>query len=231
MQSQDHRRQSFLSHSQGRSSSIEYQVEKARARHCLSTSRNITTRATNGPSNFGPDLLCSIWPTLQHVPGESRSEWTKLFVDNLPFCFLAVVGGAGRPILNVHFAIGNRSTWKKSRAEAVSRTVHHRLLLWKTGNKSELWQRLLDDNKSDHKNGNNSERNFDENRIHKEAQRIARLLDQGLLSRVASQLSSRGVAAVNAEIHAKISKLFPACSFPLKTPCASAPTFEIQRRW
>ena len=111
----------------------------------------------------------------------------------------------------------------KSRAEAVCRILRQRLLLWKSGNIEELWQRLV----KEHKDSNTTALRQDEKQQQREARRVAKLVDQGLLSRAAAQLSSRGIAPATTENISLVEKLFPVGKFPLRVPSTAAPSFEI----
>ena len=57
---------------------------------------------------------------------------------------------------------------------------------------------------------------------------MANLIDQGLLSRAAAQLCSRGVAQNSTETLAKLETLFPKGQLPLARSFDEAPAFEIQ---
>ena len=103
--------------------------------------------------------------------------------------------------------------------EAQIRTLRTRITLCKTGRIGELWDRLCED----HKRRSTSQIRTDEDRVMREAERVARLVDQGLLSRAASQLCSRGLAPNSPETKAKVKALFPRGGFPLK----ANPSFEI----
>ena len=108
--------------------------------------------------------------------------------------------------------------------KAQIRALRARITLWKAGQITELWQRLLDD----HKQRNLSQIRSDEKRLKNEAERVARLVDEGLPSRAASQLCSRGLAPKTPETLNKLKQLFPRGVFPLKGNVVDSPSFEVQ---
>ena len=57
---------------------------------------------------------------------------------------------------------------------------------------------------------------------------MANRVDQGLLSRAASQLSSRGLAPCNSATVQKVEALFPIGQLPLKNALYEPPAFELQ---
>ena len=57
---------------------------------------------------------------------------------------------------------------------------------------------------------------------------MSRMVDQGLLSRAASQLGSRGLAPCTAETKATLEKLFPSGQLPLRPGNAPAPSIDVQ---
>ena len=176
---------------------------------------------TSGPTI---DEICAApWTTLRHVP--IREEWTQLLVD----CLRRLVSAPSITFLTELFFISKGLLASvrrggKARMEAVARTLRSRLLLWKTGQFNELWQRLNDD----HRKRTSNEQRQEDKENEREAKRVANLVDQGLLSRAASQLCSRGLAPFTPATFAKVVQLFPPGPLPLKVDVPTAPSFEIQ---
>ena len=154
------------------------------------------------------DEICAApWTTMLHIPPDIRDEWSDIFWDCLSAflakpsvptfadvflcskCLLAIVRHGG-----------------KQRAEAVSRTVRARITMWRAGKIPEIWERL----QRDHKQRTPAQQRDEEKQLQREAQRVARMVDQGLLSRAASQLGSRGLAPRSPETKAAVEKTFPA---------------------
>ena len=159
---------------------------------------------------------------MEHVPGELRDEWSVIFQgalqqllstpteDSLTYLFLTTKA-----------LLGTMKHGGKGRTEAVSRTLRGRFLLWKTGNISELWQHLLDEHKTTRRRTPQSE----EQVHHREAHRIARLVDRGQISRAASQLTSRGLASNSESTLDRLRHLFPAARDEHESAGAAAVTF------
>ena len=111
----------------------------------------------------------------------------------------------------------------RARLEAVNRTLRNRFHLWRTGAVAELWKRLHED----HKKRSPAAKKHDEDQLQREAKRVARLVDQGLLSRAATQLSSRGLAPHNTDTILKLGSLFPHTTNNLGDPRPDSPSFSI----
>ena len=99
-----------------------------------------------------------------------------------------------------------------------------RFTLWRAGRFADLWQRV----QKDHSQRTPAQQKQDDDQLQREAQRVASLVDQGLLSRAASQLSSRGVAPDNSTTVQKVQALFPTGQLPLESAIHEAPAFELQ---
>ena len=112
----------------------------------------------------------------------------------------------------------------KARLEAINRTLRNRIRLWRAGCFGELWDRLL----KDHTTRTPAQKRVEDDQLLKEAKRVARLVEQGLHLRAASQLCSRGLAPQPPETVEKIERLFSHGSLPLKATGADAPTFEVE---
>ena len=112
----------------------------------------------------------------------------------------------------------------KARAEAVSRILRTRFSLWRAGRFAELWERMC----QDHAHRTKVQQKREDDELQREARRVAQLVDQGLLSRAASQLCSRGIAPNSPTTVQKVEALFPEGSLPLETGGYEAPAFELQ---
>ena len=127
---------------------------------------------TSGPTI---DEICAApWTTLRHIPDEIRDEWTQLLVD----CLRRLVSAPSITFLTELFFISKGLLASvrrggKARMEAVARTLRSRLLLWKTGQFNELWQRLNDD----HRKRTSNEQRQEDKENEREAKRVANLVD------------------------------------------------------
>ena len=107
--------------------------------------------------------------------------------------------------------------------EAVNRTLRHRLAFWKAGHFQRLWQRLCDD----HRTRSTQAKKQEQKQVEREARRVAKLVDDGLLSRAAAQLCSRGIAPHNANTAVKVGTLFPSIRANLGDDLPEAPSFSV----
>ena len=112
----------------------------------------------------------------------------------------------------------------RARIEAINRVFRARFTLWRAGRYQELRERL----KQEHAKRTPAQQKRDEDQLQREARRVANPVDQGLLSRAAAQLCSRGIAPFGEETLLKVEKLFPAGELPLNVGGYEAPAFEFQ---
>ena len=171
------------------------------------------------------DICTAHWPTLAYVPNDIRDEWADIFMDCLSaFIRQSTTSSLTQLFLCSKGLLAAVRHGGKSRQEAVNRTLRARVRLWRAGRFGELWQRLL----SDHSKRTSRQRQTDDNNLQKEARRVARLVDEGQLSRAAAQLCSRGLAPDNAETREKIRQLFPPGQLPHPNHAGDAPSLEFQ---
>ena len=136
------------------------------------------------------DICCAQWPTLLHVPADVRDEWSAVFTTALE-AFLAAPSGTTLTSLFLcsKALLASVRHGGKARIEAVNRTLRARFTLWRAGRFAELWERVT----TDHAHRTMTQQKHDEDQLLREARRVASLVDQGMLSRAASQLCSRGI--------------------------------------
>ena len=167
------------------------------------------------------DLCAAHWPTLAYVPTDIRDEWADIFADCLAaFIRQPTIASLTQLFFCSKGLLAAVRHGGKSRQEAVNRTMRARVRLWRAGRLGELWQRLL----SDHSKRTTKQRQKDDNDLQKEASRVARLVDEGQLSRAAAQLCSRGLAPDNSETRDKVQQLFPPGQLPLHNLAGDAPS-------
>ena len=88
------------------------------------------------------------------------------------------------------------------------------------GRFAELWEPVT----TDHARRTMTQQKHDDDQLLREARRVASLVDQGMLSRAASQLCSRGIAQDTPEA------LFPDGALPLHCAGMETPAFELRRQ-
>ena len=171
------------------------------------------------------DICSAQWSTLLHVPADVRDEWSAIFTKALEdFIAAPSISTLTFLFLCCKALLASVRHGGKARMEAVNRTMRARFTLWRAGRFVELWERVT----SDHAKRTTSQRKRDDDQLLREAKRVADLVDQGMLSRAASQLCSRGVAPDSPEILEKIEALFPEGALPLSFAGMEAPAFEFQ---
>ena len=147
------------------------------------------------------EICAAQWPTLVYVPADVRDDWSAVFTETVR----AFVGEPTSETLTRLFLcskalLASVRHGGKARTEAVNRTMRARFVLWRAGRFAELWERVT----NDHAKRTTAQRKQDDDQLLREARRVARLVDQGLLSRAASQLCSRGVAPDSPEVLQKV---------------------------
>ena len=171
------------------------------------------------------DICAAQWPTLLYVPADVRDDWSAIFTEAIQaFVSAPLVETLTSLFLCCKALLASVRHGGKARMEAVNRTLRARFTLWRAGRYMDLWERVT----SDHAKRTAAEQKHEDDQLLREARRVANLVDQGMLSRAASQLCSRGVAPDSPELLQKIGALFPEGTLPLHTTGMEAPAFEFQ---
>ena len=168
------------------------------------------------------EVCAAPWSTLPYDPPQFRDELERYFCrTETPVSRNAIREKLVCPCKGLLASVRHGG---KARAKAVSRILRNRFRLWQSGAIHDLWKRLHDD----HKSRSPANKKYDEQQLEREARRVAQLVDEGMLSRAAAQLCSRGLAPNNTETARKLSELFPQETYSLDEPPPHAPSFSIQ---
>ena len=163
------------------------------------------------------DICSATWQSVDYLPADVRRVWFPILskcLNNLAECpterNLTLLFLASKALLATPRRGG------KARAEAVTRTFRARLHMWTQGQSGKLWTTVAKEHPR--KAARHLTTSLDA-----QLRKVARLVDDGLLSKAAARLCSRGIAEPSDSLFQKVQRLFPTAAPPRCPPAVSAP--------
>ena len=163
------------------------------------------------------DICSATWQSVDYLPADVRRVWFPILskcLNNLAECpterNLTLLFLASKALLATPRRGG------KARAEAVTRTFRARLHMWTQGQFGKLWTTVAKEHPR--KAARHLTTSLDA-----QLRKVARLVDDGLLSKAAARLCSRGIAEPSDSLFQKVQRHFPTAAPPRCPPAVSAP--------
>ena len=147
-------------------------------------------------------IAAAPWATLEFVPSEVREEWTAILTECLTEAvYKPTTASLTRLFMASKLLLAVPRRGGRARMDALCRLLRIRFSLWKAGHYDTLWDRVSREHPPrERRLGEPARANF---------KKIARLVDEGQLSRAASCVCSEGPLDPYPELLRQVEDFFP----------------------